>query len=107
MTLAKAKSGADKTFIVQASLTIVTYNHQNIFIVQATEVVSRVIHLVCSFLLQLTKLFFPFDLRVNFRQKKIVQSSLQTFLVPCLSVSSILPSAITSTHDFVKTIFNF
>jgi hypothetical protein len=35
MALAKAKAMANKTFIVQASLTIVTNNHQNIFIVQA------------------------------------------------------------------------
>ncbi len=35
-TLAKAKSKANKTFIVQASLTIVPYDGQNIFIVQTT-----------------------------------------------------------------------
>jgi hypothetical protein len=34
--MAKAKASADKTFIV--SLTIVTYDSQNIFIVQATAV---------------------------------------------------------------------
>ncbi len=38
MTQAKAKARANKTFnIVQASLTIVTYDHQNSFIAQATE----------------------------------------------------------------------
>jgi hypothetical protein len=36
MTWAKAKDEANKTFIVQASLLIITYNHKNIFIVQAT-----------------------------------------------------------------------
>jgi len=36
MTLAKVKSLANKTFIVQVSLTLVTYDCQNIFIVQAT-----------------------------------------------------------------------
>ncbi len=36
MTLAKAKARANETFIVQAPLTIVTYDHQNIFIVHAT-----------------------------------------------------------------------
>ncbi len=36
MTPAKAKARANETFIVQASLTIVTYDCQNIFIVQAT-----------------------------------------------------------------------
>ncbi len=36
-TLAKAKAMANKTFTVQASLMIVTYDHQNIFIVQATD----------------------------------------------------------------------
>jgi len=36
MTLAKAKERANKTFIVQASITIVTYDCQNIHIVQAT-----------------------------------------------------------------------
>jgi hypothetical protein len=34
------KVGANKTIIVQATLTIIAYNCQNIFIVQATEVVS-------------------------------------------------------------------
>jgi hypothetical protein len=37
MTLTKAKARANKTFIVQASLTIVTYNCQNIFIVHGTD----------------------------------------------------------------------
>jgi hypothetical protein len=41
MTLAKAKAKTNKTFIVQASLTIVTYDHQNMFIVQATDVKRR------------------------------------------------------------------
>jgi hypothetical protein len=36
MTLAKAKAKTNETFIVQASLTIVTYDCQNMFIVQAT-----------------------------------------------------------------------
>ena len=36
MTLAKAKAKTNETFIVQASLTIVTYDGQNMFIVQAT-----------------------------------------------------------------------
>ncbi len=36
MTLANAKARAKLTFIVQASFTIVTYDHQNIFIVLAT-----------------------------------------------------------------------
>jgi hypothetical protein len=34
--ITKAKARANKTFIVQASLMIVTHNHQNIIIVQAT-----------------------------------------------------------------------
>jgi hypothetical protein len=38
MTLAKAKAKANETFIVQASLLIVTYDRQNIFIVQANHV---------------------------------------------------------------------
>ncbi len=38
MTLAKAKAETNETFIVQASLTIVTYDRQNMFIVQATGV---------------------------------------------------------------------
>ncbi len=37
MALAKAKARASKTFIVQASLMLVTYDRQNIFIVHATE----------------------------------------------------------------------
>ncbi len=35
--LAKVKAWANKTLIVQASLMIVTYDHPNIFIVQATD----------------------------------------------------------------------
>ncbi len=35
--LAKAKARANETFIVQASLKIVTDDRQNIFIVQATD----------------------------------------------------------------------
>jgi hypothetical protein len=40
MTLAKAKTKTNETFIVQASLTIVTYNCKNMFIVQATGVIG-------------------------------------------------------------------
>ncbi len=40
MTQAKAKAKANKTFIVQASLTIVTYNRQKSFIVQTTGGIS-------------------------------------------------------------------
>jgi hypothetical protein len=36
MTLAKAKAKTNETFIVQAALTIVTYDRKNMFIVQAT-----------------------------------------------------------------------
>ncbi len=36
MTLAKAKAKTNETFIVQASLMIVTYNRKSIFIVQPT-----------------------------------------------------------------------
>jgi len=38
-TLAKAKAKTNETFIVQASLTIVTYDRKNMFIVQATGIV--------------------------------------------------------------------
>jgi hypothetical protein len=41
MKLANIMARANRTFIVQASLTIVTYDHQNIFIVQATGVPER------------------------------------------------------------------
>ncbi len=37
MKLAKAKARANETFIVQASLTIVTYDRKNIFKAQATD----------------------------------------------------------------------
>ncbi len=40
MTLAKAKARANETFIVQAPLTIVTYDCQNIFIEQATSLLK-------------------------------------------------------------------
>jgi hypothetical protein len=36
MTLAKAKAKTNEKFIVQASLTIVTNDHKNMFILQAT-----------------------------------------------------------------------
>jgi hypothetical protein len=36
MTLTEAKARANKTFIVKASLMIVSYDRHNIFIVQAT-----------------------------------------------------------------------
>jgi hypothetical protein len=36
MSLATAKARAHKTFIVQASLTVITYDGQNIFIGQTT-----------------------------------------------------------------------
>ncbi len=38
MTLEKAKAKTNETFIVQASLMIVSYDRQNMFIVQATDV---------------------------------------------------------------------
>ncbi len=37
MILAKAKAKTNETFIVQASLTIVTYDCKNMYIVQATD----------------------------------------------------------------------
>ncbi len=41
MTLAKTKAKTNETFIVHASLTIVTYDRQNIFIEQATEQIEN------------------------------------------------------------------
>jgi hypothetical protein len=41
MTLAKAKAKTNETFIVRASLTIVTYSHKNMFIVQATRHLTK------------------------------------------------------------------
>jgi hypothetical protein len=41
MTLAKAKARANETFIVQASLRIVTYDCQNSFIVQAPSFMNH------------------------------------------------------------------
>jgi hypothetical protein len=41
MTLAKAKAKTNETFRVQPSLTIVTYNHKNMFIVQATRHLTK------------------------------------------------------------------
>ncbi len=37
MILAKAKAKTNETFIVQASLTIITYDLKNMLIVQATD----------------------------------------------------------------------
>jgi hypothetical protein len=45
MTLAKVKAKANKTFKVQASLTVITYDCQNIFIVQATACPTTVVNL--------------------------------------------------------------
>ncbi len=36
MTIAKAKAWANKIFIVETSLTFVTYDHQNNFLIQPT-----------------------------------------------------------------------
>ncbi len=51
MTLVKAKAKTNETFIVQASLTIITYDRQNMFIVQAPgftpkpyQVVKTLVH---------------------------------------------------------------
>jgi hypothetical protein len=41
MTLAEAKAKTNETFIVQASLTIVTYDRKNMFIVLGTFTFSR------------------------------------------------------------------
>jgi hypothetical protein len=53
MTLAKAKARANETFRVQASLTIftydLTYDHQNIFIVQATVLGSKAVSVMVLF----------------------------------------------------------
>ncbi len=38
MTLAKAKAKTNETFIVQASLTIISYDRKNMLIVQATDI---------------------------------------------------------------------
>ena len=49
MTLAKAKAKTNETFKVQASLMIVTYNCKNMFIVQATAHLSRILfHLLAD-----------------------------------------------------------
>jgi len=39
MTLAKAKANTNETFIVQTSLTIINYDCQNMFIVQASDLI--------------------------------------------------------------------
>jgi hypothetical protein len=41
MTLAKAEARANQTFMVHASLKIVTYDRQNIVMVQATDKASN------------------------------------------------------------------
>jgi len=52
--ISQAKAKTNETFIVQASLTIITYDLQNIFIVQATGKVIR--------LFQFSHLWFKFNL---------------------------------------------
>jgi hypothetical protein len=41
MRIAKAKAKTNETFIVQASLMIVTYDRKNMFIVQATRHLTK------------------------------------------------------------------
>ncbi len=49
MPLCKAKAKSYETFIVQAILMIITYNHQNMFIVQATGLnLGRVFNFGCG-----------------------------------------------------------
>ncbi len=49
MTVAKAKARAraNKTLIVQASLIMFTYDHQNIYIVKATVAILTTLHFLC------------------------------------------------------------
>ncbi len=42
--VAKAMARANEAFIVQVSLTIVTYDNQNMFIVQATALLGHFMH---------------------------------------------------------------
>jgi hypothetical protein len=58
MTLAKAKATANKTFIVQAPLTIFANDHQNIFIIQTPG--PNFLHLFSSSMMvkQKARLFF-------------------------------------------------
>ncbi len=53
MTLAKAKAKTNETFIEQVSLTIVPFDHQNMFIVQTTGVFLPVKNLQTSLILVL------------------------------------------------------
>jgi hypothetical protein len=46
LALAKAKLASSITFIVLASFTIVTYDHQNMFIIQATGGQSSYLYLI-------------------------------------------------------------
>jgi len=55
MILAKAKARANETIIVQAKLTIVTYDRQNILIVQAATNHSLFCHFVSD---ELEKKFY-------------------------------------------------
>jgi len=43
MMLAKAKLASSITFIVLASFMIVTYDRQNMFIIQATDVIENAV----------------------------------------------------------------
>jgi hypothetical protein len=47
-TLAKAKLASSITFIILASFTIVTYDRQNMFIIQATGIVLEVGGVFCN-----------------------------------------------------------
>ncbi len=47
MTLAQANARSNETFIVQGQLTIVTYDRQNMFIVQATGIMVFKMCLFC------------------------------------------------------------
>jgi hypothetical protein len=62
MTLAKAKAKTNETFIVQASLAIITYNHKNMLIVQATGLVrDKRSSVICKNIDSKEKKFYGFD----------------------------------------------
>jgi hypothetical protein len=62
MTLAKAKAKINETFIVQASLMIVTYDHKNMFIVQATGPPLKLIKTIQPFLNKVSLFIYYYKL---------------------------------------------
>ncbi len=83
-TQAKAKLASSITFIVLASFTIVTYDRQNMFIIQASGVIL--------FFIVMLSVVLPDIIRLSVAALKKVTKS------RCLSYKTLFASSLTQTH---------